>query len=82
MNVNKLDIFEDSVILTGIGISLVDIQTIMSIILLSFNILWLLIKFIVKLKDKLKDGNLTPEEIKDLENDIDNINDKFKRGDK
>ena len=77
MSINKLDIFEDSVILSGIGISLVDIQTIMSIILLCFNILWLTIKFIVKLKEHLKDGKLTPEEIKDLDNDFDEIKNKL-----
>lgn len=82
MNINRMDILEDSMILTGIGISLVDIQTILSIILLTFNVLWLLIKFIVKLKDKLKDGKLTPEEIEELENDFDNINNTFKGGEK
>lgn len=82
MNINKLDILEDSFILTGIGISLVDIQTILSIILLTFNVLWLLIKFVVKLKDKLSDGKLTPEEIKELKNDIDEITDTIKGGDK
>ena len=82
MNITKTDIFENSVILTGIGISLVDIQTILSIILLSFNVIWLLIKVIIKVKDSLKDGELTPEEINDIENDINNINKKINGGDK
>ena len=82
MNINKLDILEDSFILTGIGISFADIQTILSIILLTFNVLWLLIKFLVKLKEKIKDGKLTPEEIKELENDIEEITNTFKGGDK
>lgn len=70
---NKSDAIEDMVILSGIGISLVDIQTIMSIVLLTFNIIWLLVKFGIKLYRYLKDGKLTKEEIDDLTNDIDNI---------
>lgn len=80
MNINRMDILEDSFILTGIGISLVDIQTILSIILLTFNVIWLVIKFSIKLKDKLKDGKLTPEEINELENDINEINNTIRKG--
>ena len=43
-------------------------------------IIWLIIKFSVKLKDKLKDGKLTPEEINELENDINEINDTIRKG--
>lgn len=70
---NKTDAVEDMIILSGIGISLVDIQTIMSIVLLTFNIIWLLVKFGIKLYRYLKDGKLTKEEVDDLTNDIDNI---------
>ena len=70
---NKSDAIEDMVILSGIGVSLVDIQTIMSIVLLTFNIIWLLVKFGIKLYRYLKDGKLTKEEVDDLTNDIDNI---------
>lgn len=70
---NKTDAIEDMVILSGIGVSLVDIQTIMSIVLLTFNIIWLLVKFALKLYRYLKDGKLTKEELDDLTNDIDDI---------
>lgn len=70
---NKTDAVEDMIILSGIGISLVDIQTIMSIVLLTFNIIWLLVKLGIKFYRYLKDGKLTKEEIDDLTNDIDNI---------
>jgi len=70
---NKTDAVEDMIILSGIGVSLVDIQTIMSIVLLTFNIIWLLVKLGIKFYRYLKDGKLTKEEIDDLTNDIDNI---------
>lgn len=76
----KTDACEDMIILSGIGVSLVDIQTIMSIILLTFNIIWLLSKLAIKLFRYLKDGKLTKEEADDLLSDIDDIKDKV--GDK
>ena len=82
MNNIKSDIIDYSLIFTGTTISLMDIQTILSIILLIFNVLWLLIKFIVKIKDKLSDGKLTPEEIKEIDNDFQNIKDTINGGDK
>ncbi len=80
MNINKSDVLENCLILGGISISLVDIQTIMSIILLTFNIIWLLIKFSIKLYEKLKDGKLTKEEINELDEDFNDIKDQIKKG--
>lgn len=80
MNINKSDVLENCLILSGISISLVDIQTIMSIILLTFNIIWLLVKFSIKLYDKLKDGKLTKEEIQELDEDFNNIKDTINKG--
>lgn len=80
MNNVKSDFIDYTLICTGTTISLMDIQTILSIVLLTFNVLWLLIKFIVKIKEKLSDGKLTPEEIKDLDNDFQNIKDTLKNG--
>ena len=82
MNNMKSDFIDYTLICTGTTISLMDIQTILSIILLVFNVLWLLIKFIVKIKDKLSDGKLTPEEIKEIDNDFQNIKDTINGGDK
>ena len=82
MNNVKSDFIDYTLICTGTTISLMDIQTILSIILLIFNVLWLLIKFIVKIKDKLSDGKLTPEEIKEIDNDFQNIKDTINGGDK
>ena len=74
---NKVDAVEDMVILSGIGVSLVDIQTVMSIVLLTFNILWLVMKFTLKLFRYLKDGKLTDDELDDLTNDAEEIDNKI-----
>lgn len=74
---NKVDAVEDMVILSGIGVSLVDIQTVMSIVLLTFNILWLVMKFTLKLFRYLRDGKLTDEELDDLTNDAEEIDNKI-----
>lgn len=58
--------------------SVQDIESIFSIIFTSVGILILLINFALRLYDKLKDGKLTDDEIKDLEEEIKNIEDKFK----
>ena len=74
---NKVDAVEDMVILSGIGVSLVDIQTVMSIVLLTFNILWLIMKFTLKLFRYLRDGKLSDEELDDLTNDAEEIDNKI-----
>lgn len=74
---NKVDAVEDMVILSGIGVSLVDIQTVMSIVLLTFNIIWLVMKFVLKLFRYLRDGKLTNEELDDLTNDGKEIDNKI-----
>lgn len=71
--IDIIDIIDSGLILTGLGISLVDIQNILSIIILIIDMLWILIKFIVKFFKYFGDGKLTNEEIKDLENDLKNI---------
>ena len=70
---NKTDIVDGGLILTGLGISLVDLQNILSIIILIIDLLWILMKFIVKFFKYFGDGKLTDEEIKDLENDLKNV---------
>ena len=74
--INKTDCIDYSVIFTGVSISLIDIQNILSIIILIIDILWILIKFIFKLIKYMSDGKLTQEEIDDLDNDINKIKEK------
>lgn len=72
---NKLDIFEDGIILSGIGVSLADIQNILSIILLTINLIWLSIKICSKIGKAISDGKLTDEEIEDIENELNKMDD-------
>ena len=74
--INKTDCVDGGLIFTGLGISLIDIQNILSIIILIIDILWIVTKFIIKLFQYLDDGKITNEELKDLENDINKIKEK------
>lgn len=74
------EVVEGLAITSGIGVSLVDIQNILSIILLTFNVLWLIFKVILKIVRYYKnDGKLDAEEISDIESDISDINDKVRK---
>lgn len=74
------EVVEGLAISSGIGVSLVDIQNILSIILLTFNVLWLIFKVILKIVRYYKnDGKLDSEEISDIESDISGINDKVRK---
>lgn len=79
--VNKNDLIDGGLILTGIGISLSDLQNILSIVILVLDICWIIFKIIRKIYPKLQkyleDRKLSKEEIEDLKNDIiDEIKDK------
>lgn len=77
------EVVEDSAIVGGVIVSLQDIQSVLSICLLIFNIAWLLGKFVYKFIRYMKDGKLSEEEKADLKKDaevIDNLVDKV--GDK
>ena len=74
------EVVEDLAISSGIGVSLIDIQSILSIILLTFNVLWLIFKAIRKIVRYYKnDGKLDEEEMADIESDISGINDKVRK---
>ena len=70
---DKTDLIDGGLICTGLGISLVDIQNILSIIILVIDILWILLKFTIKFFRYIKDGKLTDEELQDLENELNKI---------
>lgn len=83
MKVNNTDIVEDMTIALGISISLADIQQILSIILLCFNIVWLFLKLSIKIYKYYKnDGKIDKNEWEDILNDEKEIEEKFKGGDK
>ena len=67
------NIFENVLISLGISVSLVDIQNVLSIVLLVFELLWVTAKIIIKLKSYLKDGVLDEKEKEDLKCSIDEL---------
>lgn len=83
MKYHNTDIVEDLTIALGISISLADIQQILSIILLTFNIVWLVLKLSIKIYRYYKnDGKIDKNEWEDILNDEKEIEEKFKGGDK
>lgn len=73
------NIIEDVLIGCGITISLVDIQQILSIVLLIFNVVWLVVKLVVNVYEKFKqkdyhgivsDIKETTDAIQDLSNGV------------
>lgn len=70
---NKTDLIDGGLICTGLGISLVDLQNVLSIIILIIDILWILFKFMIKFFRYIKDGKLTDDELQDLEKDVNKI---------
>ena len=73
-------IIEDVIIATGIAISLVDIQQILSIILLVFNVGWILFKCGVKIYEKVKSKNYKgiADDIKDTTDELQTLSDSIK----
>lgn len=76
---NVSDAVDGGLILFGLTISLQDVQSILSIIIIILDVLWLVGKFIFKLIKYLKnDGKIDEEEKKDLFNDLNNIHKEIK----
>ena len=71
---DKTNLIDGGLILSGLGISLSNLQNILSIIILIVDICWIIFKIIrkiyPKLKEYLKDHDLSKDEIDDLKNDI------------
>ena len=78
------NIIEDVLIATGIGISLVDMQQVLSIILLVFNVLWILWKFGYRVYLHIKNKNYSAigDEIKDATDDLEKLTNKDSDKDK
>lgn len=74
------NIIEDVLIGTGITISLLDIQQILSIILLVFNVLWILVKFGVKIYEHIKNKNVdgVVQTIEETKNELEQLSDDVK----
>lgn len=68
---DKIDITEGCIIVGGMTLSLSNIHHILSIIILIIDVLWLSLKFIVKVCRYIKNG----DNLDELDNDINIIKD-------
>lgn len=74
------NIIEDVLIATGLTISLVDIQQILSIILLVFNVVWILVKCGVRIYEHIKNKNVhgVVDELEQTKNELEKLSDDVK----
>ena len=70
----QINIIEDVLIVGGVALSLTNIYTIMGIVLLAFQIGLIIVKVIIKVVQKVKEGKLE-EAVKDIEDAQKEIND-------
>ena len=69
-----------STIGTGLGISIIELQNILGLILTAINLFILVLSLILKLIKYIRnDGKLDKEEIDDLTKDIEHINSNIKK---
>lgn len=80
--INTVDMVDGSLMLFGLTISLQDIQSILSIIIIVIDILWILGKIVIKFFRYINDGDLDEEEALDLLNDLDDLKKIKKEDDK
>ena len=67
-----------STIGTGLGISIIELQNILGLILTAINLFILILSLVLKLIKYIRnDGKLDKEEIEDLSKDVEDIKDKF-----
>ena len=76
----QINVFEDLLIVAGISISLADLQSILGIIILSFQCILIFIKVFMKIKDAVKKGNTEEIEkiVDETKKELDDINPKKK----
>lgn len=65
-----LDIIEYTFLSFGIVLAVADVREILAIILLIIDSIWLILKLVIKIFRYLKDGELTEEELEDLEKEV------------
>ena len=71
-----VDAIDGGLMLFGLTVSLQDIQSVLSIIIIIIDILWIVGKFVIKLIRYAKDGEITEEELQDLDETINGIHKK------
>lgn len=65
-----VNILEYIIIATGLAVSLTQVQEVLCVVLLIVDSCWLFLKVLFKIVKALKDGELTQEEIEDIEEDF------------
>lgn len=77
---NSENIIGGSFVLVNTIYSISTIENIFSIVLLAFQLLYLLILTVLKIYKALQDKKLTDEEVEDIRNTMDEIKDTIKGG--
>ncbi len=63
----------------GIVLSAQDIESYLNIVLITISVLILCINFGLRVYDRIKDGKLTKEEIKETVDDLENLSEEIKK---
>ena len=73
-------IIEDVLIGVGIAVSISDIQQVLSIILLVFNVCWILFKFGYKIYERIKNKQIKEigDDIKETHDELETLSDSLK----
>ncbi len=81
--VKPLEVIEDVLIALGISVSLADIHQILSIVILVFNVIWILFKLGVKIYEKIKSKNIKEigDDIKETADELKKLDDSLKNSD-
>ena len=77
---NSENIIGGSFVLVNTIYSISTIENIFSIVLLAFQLVYLLILVVLKIYKSLQDKKLTDEEVEDIKNTMDEIKDTIKGG--
>ena len=77
------NMIEDVLIASGIAVSLADIQQVLSIILLVFNVAWILVKFGIKIYQHIKERNVQAiaDDIKETHDELEQFTDSLNNQD-
>ena len=80
MNNKLFSIFENTLIVAGVSISLPMIESILGIIILSFQIILIMIKTIMKIKESIKNKNYQEieEHVQNAQDEIEKLSGKDK----
>ena len=67
---DRTNIVDSLLLVSGVTYSALNIETVLGIIILVLQILWFSLKFYIKLKEILKDGEIDEEELTEIGEDV------------